>query len=89
MAPQLHSADRSLASLSSIGQRLREELSRIADPDVQVSLSSASATQQNTDSTLTDLGSPTTFGGRFRILRPDSLGGLGERRCTRGQARTP
>ena len=31
-------AERSLAALSSIGRRLRDDLSRIADPDVQASL---------------------------------------------------
>ena len=69
--------ERSLAALSSIGQRLRDQLSRIADPDVQVSLPVVSASRHDTESTLTYLGSPTTPGGRFRILRPHAQGGLG------------
>ena len=36
-----------------------------------------SATGHDTESTLTYLGSPTTPGGRFRILRPHAQGGLG------------
>jgi serine/threonine protein kinase len=62
-------AERGLAALSSIGRRLRDDLSRIADPDVQASLPCVSATRHNTESTLTYLGSPTTPGGRFRIVR--------------------
>jgi serine/threonine-protein kinase len=70
-------AERSLAALSSIGERLRDELSRIADPDVQASLPCMSATRHDAESTLTYVGSPTTPGGRFRILRPHAQGGLG------------
>jgi hypothetical protein len=70
-------AERSLAALSSIGRRVREDLSRIGDPDVQASLPAVSATQRDAESTLTYLGSPTTPGGRFRILRPHAQGGLG------------
>ncbi len=36
-----------------------------------------SATGHDTELTLTYLGSPTTPGGRFRILRPHAQGGLG------------
>jgi serine/threonine-protein kinase len=70
-------AERSLAALSAIGQRLRDDLSRIAGPDVQASLPCMSATRHDADSTLTYVGSPTTPGGRFRILRPHARGGLG------------
>jgi serine/threonine-protein kinase len=69
--------ERSLAALSAIGQRLRQDLSRIADPDVQASLPRVSATERDSESTLTYVGSPTTPGGRFRILRPHAQGGLG------------
>jgi serine/threonine-protein kinase len=69
--------ERSLAALSSIGQRLREDLSRIGDPDVHASLPCLGATRPDTEATLTYLGSPTTPGGRFRILRPHAQGGLG------------
>jgi len=70
-------AERSLAALSSIGQRLRDDLSRIADPDLEASLPRVGAARGDTESTLTYLGSPTTPGGRFRILRPHAQGGLG------------
>jgi serine/threonine-protein kinase len=70
-------AERSLASLSSIGQRLRDDLSRIADPDIQASLPSVGLPRGETESTLSYVGSPTTPGGRFRILRPHAQGGLG------------
>jgi serine/threonine-protein kinase len=70
-------AERSLAALSSIGQRLRDELSHIADPDVEASLRCVAATRPDTESTLSYVGSPTTPGGRFRILRPHAQGGLG------------
>jgi serine/threonine-protein kinase len=70
-------AERSLAALSSIGQRLRDELSHIADPDVEASLGCVAATRPDTESTLSYVGSPTTPGGRFRILRPHAQGGLG------------
>ncbi len=69
--------ERSLAALSAIGERLRDDLSRIADPDVQASLPLVSASRHDTESTLTYLGSPTVPGGRFRILRPYAQGGLG------------
>jgi serine/threonine-protein kinase len=70
-------AERSLAALSAIGQRLRDELSRIGDPDLQASLPGIAAARGDMDSTLTYVGSPTTPGGRFRILRPHAQGGLG------------
>jgi serine/threonine-protein kinase len=69
--------ERSLASLSSIGQRLRDDLSRIADPDMQASLPLISSGRGDNESTLSYVGSPTTPGGRFRILRPHAQGGLG------------
>jgi len=70
-------AERSLAALSSIGRRLRDDLSRIADPDLEASLPRVGAARGDTESTLTYVGSPTTPGGRFRILRPHAQGGLG------------
>jgi serine/threonine-protein kinase len=70
-------AERSLASLTSVGQRLHDELAQIVDPDVHASLLHLSLTQQDSDSTLTYVGNPTTPGGRFRILRPHAHGGLG------------
>src|SRR6516164_4947160 len=70
-------AERSLAALSSIGRRLRDDLSRIADSDIQASLPVVGSARGDTDSTLSYVGSPTTPGGRFRILRPHAQGGLG------------
>jgi serine/threonine-protein kinase len=69
--------ERSLAALSAIDQRLRDDLSRIADSEVQASLPRLSATRQETETTVSYVGSPTTPGGRFRVLRPHARGGLG------------
>jgi serine/threonine-protein kinase len=69
--------ERSLAALSSIGQRLRDDLGRIPDPEMQASLPYVGAARGDTDPTLSYVGSPTTPGGRFRILRPHAQGGLG------------
>ena len=69
--------ERSLAALSSIGQRLRDDLGRISDPEVQASLPCVGAARGDAESTLSYVGSPTTPGGRFRILRPHAQGGLG------------
>jgi len=82
---QLHGGDpqRSLAALSSISS-VREELSRIADPDLQASLPHVAAAQFDQDDDpnrtmpSTSLGDSTSAGIRFRILRPHAKGGLGE-----------
>ncbi len=73
--------EKSLAALSSLGS-VREDLSRIADPQLQASLCFVSAAPAqdapgDPDSTLS-LGAPTAAGTRFRILRPHAKGGLGE-----------
>jgi serine/threonine protein kinase/tetratricopeptide (TPR) repeat protein len=74
-------AERSLAALSSIGP-VREELKRVADPEVTVSLAHVSrARQEDADPLATrppSAGAPTSLGLRFRILRPHARGGLGE-----------
>jgi serine/threonine-protein kinase len=70
-------AQRSLESLSSIEERLRDDLSRIADPDLQASLIPIGYARGDSESTLSYVGSPTSPGGRFRILRPHAEGGLG------------
>ena len=57
----------SLAAVSSLGS-VRDDLSRIADPDVQASLAHVAAA----------LGSSTSEGIRFRVLREHAKGGLGE-----------
>jgi serine/threonine-protein kinase len=69
--------ERSLASLNSIGPRLHDDLSRFADPEVQASLTRVGASRADSESTVSYVGSPTTPGGRFRILRPHAQGGLG------------
>jgi hypothetical protein len=82
---KLHSDDpqKSLAALSSIGS-VREELSRIADNELQASLPHVAAAGQNQDrdSALTIaptiVGDLTSAGMRFHIIRPHAKGGLGE-----------
>jgi serine/threonine-protein kinase len=75
-------AQKSLAAVSSIGS-VRQELSRIADPDLQSSLPLVSAAQKEPDDPLrtvapSSLGESTSTGSRFRILRPHAKGGLGQ-----------
>jgi serine/threonine-protein kinase len=73
-------AEKSLAALSSIGSA-REELSRIQDADVQASLMHVSTAQADSDPDATrdlSVGTPTSSGVRFRILRPHAKGGLGQ-----------
>ena len=78
-----HDPRKSLAALSSIGS-VREELSRITDPDVQASLPhvAAASTDRLDDRertpTLASMGDLTSAGTRFRILRLHARGGLGE-----------
>jgi tetratricopeptide (TPR) repeat protein len=75
-------AEKSLAALSSAGS-VREQLARLADPDLDASLAHVSAARQ--DETVDDVPrAPATMEGlssaglRFRILRPHARGGLGE-----------
>jgi eukaryotic-like serine/threonine-protein kinase len=82
---KLHEGEpqKSLAALSSIGS-VREELSRIADPDIQASLPHVAVARkdqvddrgQTMSSTI--VGDSTSAGSRFRILRLHAKGGLGE-----------
>ena len=82
---RLHDSDprKSLAALSSIGS-VRDDLSRVAAPDVQDSLArvSAARTDRDDDPRRTayrpSVGDSTSTGTRFRILRPHAKGGLGE-----------
>jgi tetratricopeptide (TPR) repeat protein len=80
---KLHGDDpeRSLAALSSIGS-VREDLSRIADPDLYASLVHVSAARPDDDPYRTiggaSLGAPSAIGSRFRVVRPHARGGLGE-----------
>jgi WD40 repeat protein/tRNA A-37 threonylcarbamoyl transferase component Bud32 len=80
---QKHANDpaQSLAAVSSVGsfcQRLQE----LADPDVQASLaqlatSSQAALDPYPTRASSTVGTPTSLGERFRILRPHARGGLG------------
>src|SRR5205823_2994627 len=69
-------AEQSLAAVSSLGSA-REELKQIADVEVQARL----AHVVDPDRTLTpapSVGTSTSSGLRFRILRPHAKGGLGQ-----------
>ncbi len=78
-------AEKSLGSVRSLSS-LREELKRIADPDVQASLAHVppagdpgttgpySPHAAGSDS----VGAPSEVGRRFRVLRPHAEGGLGK-----------
>jgi serine/threonine protein kinase len=72
---------KSLQALSSIGS-LREELSQIGEPDLNASLVQVAATHHEEDPHRTvghsSLGTSTSAGSRFRILRPHAKGGLGQ-----------
>jgi tetratricopeptide (TPR) repeat protein/serine/threonine protein kinase len=71
----------SLEAVSSVGS-VREELKQITDPDVQASLAHISAARQTENDPLatrgSSVGTPTSAGLRFRILRPHAKGGLGQ-----------
>ena len=74
--------EKSLQHLSSIGS-VREELSRVADPELHASLVHVSAARCDYDDpyrtvSQASLGAPSALGARFRVLRPHARGGLGE-----------
>jgi hypothetical protein len=73
--------EQSLASVSSIGS-VCEQLKQIADPDLEASLAHVGqARPQDPDLYATvdqSVGTPTSSGLRFRILRPHAKGGLGQ-----------
>jgi hypothetical protein len=80
---EMHGNDpqKSLAALSSIGSA-RQQLQQIEDADVQASLIHVSKlVPANEDPWATrpaTVGTPTSSGMRFRVLRPHAKGGLGE-----------
>ncbi|HEX5268941.1 MAG TPA: serine/threonine-protein kinase, partial [Gemmataceae bacterium] len=84
---ELHGNDpqRSLAALTPLGSA-REPLSQVADPEVGASLARVSRDYDENDpyctlpppSSAPSVGTPTSAGQRFRILRPHARGGLGE-----------
>ncbi len=71
--------ENSLAALD-IGSSTREKLARLADPDVDATIAQVgSRSSSATDSTMTyQVGTSTSNGRRFRVLRPHAKGGLGE-----------
>jgi serine/threonine-protein kinase len=74
-------AERSLAALSSLGS-VREQLSQVADAEVEASLAHVSRDREGGDDPYStrppSVGTPTSSGLRFRILRPHREGGLGQ-----------
>ncbi len=68
--------EKSLAAVSSVGSA-REELKRIADPDVQASLIHLPTTDPNATK-YPSAGDASAVGRRFLILRPHAEGGLGK-----------
>src|SRR5260370_15548092 len=72
---------KSLAALSSVGSA-RQELEQIGDPELHASLAHVSAASQAAEDPYVTraptVGTPTSAGLRFRILRPHRKGGLGE-----------
>jgi hypothetical protein len=81
---QMHRDDpaESLASVGSVGSA-RQALEQIADSDVQASLAhipAAALAAADDWPTVppTTVGTPTSAGLRFRVLRPHAKGGLGE-----------
>jgi hypothetical protein len=79
---ELHGGDaqKSLAAVSPVGS-VRQELQKVADPEVQASLAHVSAARQAEDdpypTRLPSVGTSTSSGLRFRVLRPHARGGLG------------
>jgi serine/threonine-protein kinase len=79
---ELHADDveRSLAALSSIGST-REQLHQLGDPDLNCSLPHVSTLREIEDPHATQglaMGSSTSGGSRFRIVRHHAKGGLGQ-----------
>src|SRR4051794_4473350 len=76
---QVHGDDpaRSLAAVGA-ATPTREALKSIADGDLQFSLDHLGTAPSDADRTATYVGASTSSGGRFRILRFEAAGGLGE-----------
>jgi serine/threonine-protein kinase len=71
--------ERSLAAVPA-GRSTRESLARIDDPDVDGTLARLGSTQHSDDADRTStyaVGTTTSIGQRFRVLRPHARGGLG------------
>ena len=75
------STERSLAAIAA-GRSTQASLARVGDPDIEVSLAHTGSAchQAGEDADLTanySVGSATSDGQRFRVLRPHAQGGLG------------
>jgi hypothetical protein len=74
------SPEKSLAAIS-VGRSTRESLARVVDPDVEASLArlgSSSTEAADADRTASySIGTATSDGQRFRVLRPHARGGMG------------
>ena len=74
--------EKSLAAVSA-GKSTRESLARIGDPDIEATLGHVASAHVATDDGDADrtasyaVGSATSDGQRFRVLRPHARGGLG------------
>ena len=76
---KLHAGDteKSLAAVTA-GRSTREQLEALGDDDLTVSLTFVGSDTPSPDATATmSLGSATSNGQRFRVLRPHAQGGLG------------
>jgi eukaryotic-like serine/threonine-protein kinase len=72
--------ERSLAALG-LANPVRRELEGLGDPDLAASLTHVSAVrpgEEDPDATTSWIGTATSIGRRYRILRPHVSGGLGE-----------
>ncbi len=75
-------AERSLASIP-VGRSTRESLARLGDPEIEATLGHVSSAHGSTEDGDEDrtasyaVGSATSDGQRFRVLRPHARGGLG------------
>jgi serine/threonine-protein kinase len=74
--------EKSLAEVP-VGKSTRESLARIGDPDIEATLSHVACSPGSTDADDADrtpsyaVGTTTSAGQRFRVLRPHARGGLG------------
>jgi eukaryotic-like serine/threonine-protein kinase len=74
--------EKSLAAVSA-GRSTRESLARIGDPEIEATLSHVPSVNVSTDDSDVDrtgscvVGSASSDGQRFRVLRPHARGGLG------------
>ena len=74
--------EKSLAAVA-VGRSTRKDLAKVGDPDIEVTLSHVGSLHEPTEDDDADrtfsyaVGSATSDGQRFRVLRPHARGGLG------------